>query len=358
MTSIMKTKHFWLLAALTFLLLFLFMGQTPFHTKGEPREAVVALSMLQQDNWILPINNGVDMAYKPPFFHWCIAAASMVAGEVNEYTSRLPSAFWLAVMVLTGYIFYARRRGVELAFLMALLTLTNFEVHRAGVNCRVDMVLSALMVLSIYQLYKWGERDMKGIPWTAILCMSGAILTKGPVGMVLPCLVVGVFLWIRTGRFGRVFGKFVAVGLGACLLPLLWYVAAWRQGGDEFLTLVLEENVLRFLGKMTYESHENPWYYNVMTVLAGYVPYTLLVLLSLFVPRDNTDDRRPGVRSMGFGPFLGYVLTAVFVHHTVLLLLDTFSFFDWKTLVLKVLASTALTTFCVAVLDSTRKGKA
>lgn len=290
MTSIVKTKHFWLLAALTFLLLFLFMGQTPFHTKGEPREAVVALSMLQQDNWILPINNGVDMAYKPPFFHWCIAAASMVAGEVNEYTSRLPSAFWLAVMVLTGYIFYARRRGVELAFLMALLTLTNFEVHRAGVNCRVDMVLSALMVLSIYQLYKWGERDMKGIPWTAILCMSGAILTKGPVGMVLPCLVVGVFLWIRTGRFGRVFGKFVAVGLGACLLPLLWYVAAWRQGGDEFLTLVLEENVLRFLGKMTYESHENPWYYNVMTVLAGYVPYTLLVLLSLFALKYKKPD--------------------------------------------------------------------
>ena len=90
------------------------------------------------------------------------------------------------------------------------------------------------------------------------------------------------------------------------------------------------------------------------TLLAFLRPW----LLSLFVPRDNTDDRRPGVRSMGFGPFLGYVLTAVFVHHTVLLLLDTFSFFDWKTLVLKVLASTALTTFCVAVLDSTRKGKA
>ncbi len=80
----MKTKYFGPLATLTFVLLFLFMGQTPFHTKGEPREAVVALSMLQQDNWILPINNGVDMAYKPPFFHWCIAAASTVAGEVNE----------------------------------------------------------------------------------------------------------------------------------------------------------------------------------------------------------------------------------------------------------------------------------
>lgn len=278
----MKTRHFVLPAVITVLFLFLFLGQTPFHTKGEPREAVVALSMLQQHNWILPINNGVDMAYKPPFFHWCIAAASTVAGEVNEYTSRLPSAFWLTVMVLVGYVFYAKRRGMEVALLMLLLTLTNFEVHRAGVNCRVDMVLSALIVLAIYQLYKWGERGLRGVPWTAILCMSGAVLTKGPVGMVLPCLVVGVFLWIRRGTFWPVFGRFVAVGLAACLVPLAWYVAAWRQGGDEFLTLVLEENVLRFLGKMTYESHENPWYYNFMTVAAGWTPYTLLALLSLF----------------------------------------------------------------------------
>ena len=282
-----RTKFFWLLAAITFLSLFLFLGQTPFHTKGEPREAVVALSMLQQDNWTLPINNGVDMAYKPPFFHWCIAAVSTVAGEVNEYTARFPSAFWLAVMVLVGYVFFAKRRGVEVAFLMGLLTLTNFEVHRAGLNCRVDMVLSALIVLAIYQLYKWGERGLRGIPWTGILCMSGAFLTKGPVGVVLPCLVVAVFLWIRGRNFWRLLGLFAATALAACILPMLWYVAAWRQGGDEFLTLVLEENVLRFLGKMSYESHENPWWYNVVTVLAGWTPYTLLGLMSLFVLKYN-----------------------------------------------------------------------
>ena len=282
-----RTKFFWLLAAITFLSLFLFLGQTPFHTKGEPREAVVALSMLQQDNWTLPINNGVDMAYKPPFFHWCIAAVSTVAGEVNEYTSRFPSAFWLAVMVLVGYVFFAKRRGVEVAFLMGLLTLTNFEVHRAGVNCRVDMVLSALIVLAIYQLYKWGERGLRGIPWTGILCMSGAALTKGPVGIVLPCLVVAVFLWIRGYNFWRLLGRFAATAIRACILPMVWYLAAWRQGGDEFLTLVLEENVWRFLGKMSYESHENPWWYNVMTVLAGWTPYTLLGLMSLFVLKYN-----------------------------------------------------------------------
>lgn len=276
------SKLCWLLALICFLSLFLFLGESQFNTRGEPREAVVALAMLERGNWVLPITNGVDMAYKPPLFHWAIATISAVTGQVTEYTSRMPSAIALTAMVLCSFLFYARRRGTELAFLTALITLTNFEVHRAGVNCRVDMLLSALMVLALYQLYRWGEKHLRGIPWMAILFMSGAMLTKGPVGIVLPCLVMAVFLWIRGMNFVRIFLSFAAVGIASCILPALWYVAAWKQGGDEFLQLVMEENVLRFLGKMSYASHENPAYYNVVMLLAGYVPYTLLALISLF----------------------------------------------------------------------------
>lgn len=278
----MRSKLFWLLALLCFLSLFLFMGNSHFHTRGEPREALVAVAMLEDGNWTLPITNGTDIAYKPPLFHWAIASVSSVIGKVTEYTSRMPSAIALTLMILAGFLFYARRRGTELAFLASLLTLTNFEVHRAGVNCRVDMLLSALMVLALYQLYRWAEKKLHGIPWIGILCLSGAFLTKGPVGLVLPCAVVALFAWIRGMNFFRIFFSFLGVAIGACVIPALWYIAAWKQGGDTFLQLVLEENVLRFLGKMTYASHENPWHYNVMTVVTGFVPYTLLLLFSLF----------------------------------------------------------------------------
>ena len=205
-----QDSYAWVLAILCIISLFLFIGEAFFNTRGEPREAVVALSMLQEKNWILPVNNGVELAFKPPLFHWMIAAISFVTGAVTEYTSRMPSALALAVMVLAGYGFYARRRGAEVAFLMGLITLTNFEVHRAGTNCRVDMLLSALMVLALYLLYEWGEKRLKGIPWLGILCLSGAFLTKGPVGMLLPCLVVAVFLWIRGMNFWRIFFSFLA----------------------------------------------------------------------------------------------------------------------------------------------------
>lgn len=152
------------LAALCLLTLFPFLGDTLFHTRGEPREAVVALSMLNDGNWVLPVNNGVDIAYKPPLLHWCVAAISALTGGVTECTSRLPSALALTAMVLTGFLFYARRRDTATALLAALITLSNFEVHRAGAACRVDMLLASLMVMALYALYRWSERDLRGLP--------------------------------------------------------------------------------------------------------------------------------------------------------------------------------------------------
>ena len=111
------------------------LGLTHFHTKGEPREAIVAVSMLEDGNWILPRNNGGDIAYKPPMYHWLTALGSMIfnRGDVNEYTSRLPSALAAIIIASTMFLFYSRRSGnYNTAFLSAILFLSAFEVHRSA----------------------------------------------------------------------------------------------------------------------------------------------------------------------------------------------------------------------------------
>jgi 4-amino-4-deoxy-L-arabinose transferase-like glycosyltransferase len=274
-------RRSWWIVAIAVITILPFIGLTEFNTKGEPREAVVALSMINEGNWILPINNGGDIPYKPPFFHWLIALFSLLPGYVSEFTARLPSALALIIMVVAGYRFFGRRGDEKTAFVASLLTLTAFEVHRAGMNCRVDMVLTACIVGALYLFYRWYEKGMKGVPWLAILCMSLGTLTKGPVGIILPCFVMGVFLLLQRENFWLTCGRFLLYALLACILPVLWYVAAWQQGGDAFLDLVKEENLGRFMGKMTYESHENPFYYNFITLIAGWIPWTLLLVLSL-----------------------------------------------------------------------------
>ena len=60
----MKNKQFIILTVVCVVTLLPFMGLTDFHTKGEPREAIVAYSMIETGNWTLPVNNGGDTAHK------------------------------------------------------------------------------------------------------------------------------------------------------------------------------------------------------------------------------------------------------------------------------------------------------
>lgn len=281
--NIKYNKALWLIIILAIVIMIPFLGLTDFNTKGEPREAVVAYTMLEHGNWILPINNGGDIPYKPPFFHWCIAFFSLFIGHVNEYTSRLPSAVSLVLMTIGGFVFYAKRKNAPTSLIAAILTLTAFEVHRAGMNCRVDMVNTAFMVGAMYLLYRWWEKGKHQLPWLAILCMSGATLTKGPVGIILPCFVMGVFMLTQRENFWGIVWRMALTALLSLVIPFCWYYAAYLQGGDEFLRLVKEENIDRFMGKMAYESHENPAWYNLLTLITGWLPYTLLLLFSLFI---------------------------------------------------------------------------
>lgn len=276
-------KAFMIVCVIAVMLTVPFLGLTDFYSKGEPREAVVAYTMVEHGNWILPINNGGDIPYKPPFFHWCIALFSLLQGHVSEFTSRLPSALALVAMSVGGFVFFAKRKNANMALLATLLSLTAFEVHRAGINCRVDMVNTAFMVGALFLMFRWWERGKHSMPWLAILCMSGATLTKGPVGMLLPCAVMGVFMLTQRESLWSTVWRLGLTALLSLVLPLCWYYAAYLQGGDEFLRLVKEENIDRLLGKMAYESHENPFWYNFLTLITGWLPYTLLFVFSLFV---------------------------------------------------------------------------
>ena len=109
----LKSKSFWIVVAFAIFTTIPFLGLTEFNTKGEPRESIVAVSMLQNGDWILPTNNGGEFAYKPPFFHWCIAATSLIPGEVTLFTSRFPSAIAAIAMLIACYIFFEKRKDEQ-----------------------------------------------------------------------------------------------------------------------------------------------------------------------------------------------------------------------------------------------------
>jgi 4-amino-4-deoxy-L-arabinose transferase-like glycosyltransferase len=259
-----------------------------FSTKGEPREAAVAISMLDSGNWILPTVYADEFAYKPPLAHWLMAVFSYPQGYVSEFTSRLPSAIAFMVLIASSLMFFGKRIRFQQAFIAVLFLLTSLEMHRAGMTARVDMLLTTFMVLGLFRLYKWEESlQLKGLPVIIPFFLSCAILTKGPVGAILPLFVFAVYLLVLNKySYLTVFKSILYVGVASLFLPLLWYIAAWKQGGDAFLDVVLAENFGRFFSSgnldIQYQlGHENGVWYNFLTLFLGFIPWTILALFSL-----------------------------------------------------------------------------
>jgi len=309
----------------TALLLILGAASTDYATKGEPREALVAVEMLRSGNWILPVDASGDMAYKPPLFHWLVALFSLPIGHVTEFTSRLPSVLALLLMLAALRKFAGRSR--EMVLLSCLMCLTSFEVFRAGVNCRVDMLLASLMTCASVGLWTGSWRGYL----IAVAGMSGAVLTKGPVGALLPLALW--WLWAvmcAPGTLGRRLTgatfRALALGILSLLLPAVWYWLAYRQGGERFLALALEENFGRLTGTMSYASHEKPFWYNAVMVASGLLPWSALLLASLCRSpwrwmRRRTKETRLGrgwLRQLTLREIFAWVMVAgVLIFYTI-----------------------------------------
>lgn len=293
------------------------LGETLFNSKGEPREAIVAMTMIDQGNWILPVNYGGDIPYKPPFLAWMIAIFAYIfnGGVVNEFISRLPSALAVIALAMAGYSWARRQRSETFAMVMAIVTVTSAEVFRAAIACRLDMVLTAAMVTALYHFYDLLDRRCRHRGrkyFYIIVLLTCAVLTKGPVGSLLTCCVAGVFYLLSGERFLPTLGRMLLIAVAAMIVPALWYYAASLQGGQTFLDLAYEENIGRLTGTMTYESHENPWWYNFMTLSVGMLPWTLLALLSLLACKQL-----PRLRFKPAGLFMATTFVVVVLFYCI-----------------------------------------
>jgi len=266
-------------------------GLGDFYTKGEPREAVLAVSMIEKGEWVIPSNYADEFAYKPPLNHWLIAGFSLALnkGEVTPFTSRLPSALAFIAMIGICFMFFARRRPVLESFVSCLILITCFEIHRAAMTTRVDMVLTFFTVAGLIQLYLWYEKRRVGQLISVWLLLSMATLTKGPVGILLPSMIFGVFLLTQRENFFKAVLKCILIGLPALIIPAIWYYAAYEIKGDTFFDRVFYENFGRFLHMEAKEmaadyelGHAGPFWIYFVYLISGFLPWTLLLVVSLF----------------------------------------------------------------------------
>jgi 4-amino-4-deoxy-L-arabinose transferase-like glycosyltransferase len=276
-----EPRHAWPILLIFGVALYLVnLGGYPLYTKGEPREAVTIFDIVHGGGIILPQRAGVELPSKPLLMHWMAALISLVAGGVNEFSVRLPSAGLAIAGVIVCYFYVRRLFDNVTAFIAALILATTFQYLQAATGARVDMTLTFFMEVAFFEFILMAEGLTRR--WMLLyLSIALAVLTKGPIGLILPGLVA--LIWIALERRWGMLRKMNLVR-GAIVVLILaggWYVAALIEGGPGFFRKqILTENLLRFAGGGDFhEGHIHPFYYMELALLAGFLPWTILLPL-------------------------------------------------------------------------------
>ena len=279
-----QLRSIFLLLALCFLLFFWGLGDIPFYSRGESREGLVVLEMYTTGNWILPLVNGEYIPFKPPLFHWVGVVIASLLGYVSEFIIRFPSALFGLLGVALTYAAGRRLWGEQCGFIAAIVLATSPEWWRAATIAQVDMTLTFFILAALLQfLFVYQERRSGiGESMALALLLGLATLAKGPVGVVLPSLVILGFLWLQRD-LAFIKGLHLFAGVVFFLLAAgSWYALAGLQAGTAVFTKqIVEESLFTAVG--TY-GHFQPPYYFIPVLFLNMLPWSLFFpSLALFL---------------------------------------------------------------------------
>ena len=287
--------HILLLLGLCAVLYFPYLGNTPFFDKGEPREALAVQDIVQRGEWLFPLKRATAVPSKPPLFHWSAALISEMTGHLNEITIRFPSALYAILGVLLIFWLGRKLYGPAVALLAGAVLATTMVYSDQALSARVDMTLCFFLTLSLILFYSLYRGFLIHPLWyfTFYFVVGIGTLAKGPLGILLPGLVIAGFLVLRR-RWDLVI-KF-AFHPGVVLTLLLaagWYGLAISRAGEGFVDRqLLQENLKRFFGG---SGHSHPIYYYFPYLFSLGLPWSLFLpflLWDLFTKSSyGSDDR-------------------------------------------------------------------
>jgi hypothetical protein len=224
-------------------------GEGPIYRTMEGREALVMQEIAHTGNWILPLRNGETIPSKPPFFHWCGVLVAQLTDGVSPWSVRFPNALFSALSVALTCLLGCRLSGREVGVLAALLLFTTPAVVEMAREGWVDPALSFFVLTALTSFtFMYENEEWRGWrAWVFYFALAGAVLSKGPIGYILPLVVIVSYLAIQQqlSRLRALIflpGILVAIGL-----PLLWYLLAFSQQGWTFVhKQIWQENLVRF----------------------------------------------------------------------------------------------------------------
>ncbi|RMD45978.1 MAG: phospholipid carrier-dependent glycosyltransferase, partial [Aquificota bacterium] len=194
------------------------------YSLDEAKNSECAREMLERGDLIVPTFNYELRTDKPPLHYYFMMLSYKTFG-VNEFSARFFSSFFGSLLVLMTFLFAKRYFGFYTAFfsVLSLLSSVHFSIqfHMAVPDPYLIFWINA----SLFSFYVW-FKEKKNIFLYGFYIFTGlGILTKGPVAIVLPGLIVVAFLFLTKNLNLLKQMKILKGILLTLFISLPWYIA-------------------------------------------------------------------------------------------------------------------------------------
>ncbi|MEL6733061.1 MAG: glycosyltransferase family 39 protein [Bacteroidota bacterium] len=158
--------------------------------------ASISLEMMESGSFLEVYHRGDDYLDKPPLLFWLSALSFQIFG-INEIAYKLPS---ILVLMLGLYALFRFTRTwydketallatVILGFTQAFFLITN--------DVRTDGLLTGWVIFAVWQLSSFIRSGNWGNLILGSLGVGLAMMTKGPIGIILPGAAIGADLLLK-----------------------------------------------------------------------------------------------------------------------------------------------------------------
>lgn len=241
--------------------------------------AAISRQMVESGDWLNLKINGEPYDQKPHLFFWLAGLGIQLFGNSNWAFKLFPFLVGVSGIYFTyrlGKLIYSELSG-KLAALLAgtsqMFFLYFFDIH-------TDTVLQATVTLAIWQLAEYLENKKPVYFIFGFVGIGLAMLTKGPVGAVLPFFFVLFYLLLKKD-FRQLFHPKWILGILLVLLiisPTLYHL--WESFGAEgFHFYFIGNNFGRITGEVA-GSSTDPFFY-LYNQLWAFAPWTIVFITAL-----------------------------------------------------------------------------
>ena len=261
------------------------------YSLDEAKNATCAKEMIQRGDYIVPTFNYELRTDKPPMHYYFMILAYKLFG-FNEFSARIfSSIFGLLTLILTFW-FAKKTLGYKTAVLSSIVLIsslhTALQFHMAVPDPYLIFYLNGVF----FSFYLWFKERKDRFLYAFYIFMGLGVLTKGPVAVVLPSLIVLLFLFF-THSFNLNTLKHLKIPTGlfiTAIVSLPWYIAVGLKTNWVWLQdFIFKHNISRFSSPM--EGHGGLFILTFLFVFFGLLPFSVFVFQSFIkVWKDKYKD--------------------------------------------------------------------